>query len=173
MKFKFRTALRLAKNSVRPFSTLHAAVLGSFALILMFGLMSGSSGVGAQTTGMEMGPEGFRTPSNNIHCQVFAGDSGTAAELRCDMVEITNAVPNRPSSCELDWDKAFGISQDDQIGGRLCVGDTVRDDRLLVLEYGAIWQGHGFTCLSEQTGLTCFNARRHGFTLSKAAQKFF
>jgi hypothetical protein len=34
-------------------------------------------------------------------------------------------------------------------------------------------QAGGFTCCSEQTGLTCFNAAQHGFSLSRAAQRMF
>jgi hypothetical protein len=31
----------------------------------------------------------------------------------------------------------------------------------------------GFTCKSEQSGITCFNADRHGFSLSRAKQEVF
>jgi uncharacterized protein DUF6636 len=42
-----------------------------------------------------------------------------------------------------------------------------------VLAYGDIWQRAGFTCRSEQTGLTCFNAMQHGFGLSRSKQEVF
>jgi hypothetical protein len=42
-----------------------------------------------------------------------------------------------------------------------------------VLAYGEVWQRAGFTCRLEQTGLTCFNAMQHGFSLARAEQKVF
>ena len=55
----------------------------------------------------------------------------------------------------------------------VCHGDTVRDPALPVLAYGEVWQRGGFTCRSEQSGLTCFNAMQHGFSLARAEQKVF
>jgi hypothetical protein len=49
----------------------------------------------------------------------------------------------------------------------------VIDKALPVLAYGEVWQRGGFTCKSEQTGITCFNADRHGFSLSRAKQEVF
>ena len=40
-------------------------------------------------------------------------------------------------------------------------------------ELVSLWQRAGFTCRSEQTGLTCFNAMQHGFSLARAEQKVF
>ena len=44
---------------------------------------------------------------------------------------------------------------------------------LPVLGYGDVWQRGGFTCKSEQTGVTCFNADRRGFSLARAKQEVF
>jgi hypothetical protein len=49
----------------------------------------------------------------------------------------------------------------------------VQDNGLPVLPYGQSWQRAGLTCLSEQSGVSCRNARGHGFTLSRAAQRVF
>ena len=54
---------------------------------------------------------------------------------------------------------------------RLCHGDTVMDKALPVLGYGEVWQRGGFTCTSEQAGMTCFNADRRGFSLARAKQE--
>jgi hypothetical protein len=35
------------------------------------------------------------------------------------------------------------------------------------------WQCGGFTCKSEPSGITCFNADRNGFSLSRSEQKAF
>jgi hypothetical protein len=55
----------------------------------------------------------------------------------------------------------------------LCYGDTVLDKTLPVLAYGEVWQRGGFTCTSEQSGITCSNADRHGLALSWAKQEVF
>jgi hypothetical protein len=113
---------------------------------------------------------GLQTPSGNIHCQVFAYDRQTS--LRCDIGQIATH-PQRPADCELEWGDAFEVSVRGDNAQRICHGDTVRDKSLPVLGYGEIWQRSGFTCTSDQAGLTCFNADRHGFALSKAKQNIF
>ena len=112
---------------------------------------------------------GFRTPSNNIHCQLSESDS----YLRCDMKELSNALPPKPRDCDLDWGSTFGLAGDGEPGRRLCAGDTVADDALPVLGYGSSWDRAGYKCKSEQSGLTCVNASGHGFRLSKSRQELF
>jgi hypothetical protein len=112
---------------------------------------------------------GFRSPSGNIACMFFDYDNTNT--LRCDIREAA-VTARRPADCDLDFGRAFemesrGTSQ------RLCYGDTVMDPRLPHLPYGEVWQHGGFTCTSAQTGVTCFNADRHGFSLSRAKQELF
>lgn len=118
----------------------------------------------------QSGPAAFQSPSKNIACQFFTTDDRRNV-LRCDIREMAT-TPRRPADCDLEWGHAFELSSK---GGatRLCYGDTVLDDSLPVLAYGQVWQRGGFTCNSEQTGLTCFNADRHGFSLSRAKQELF
>ena len=104
----------------------------------------------------EGGLSGFRTPSDNIHCMLDNLEA-TAIKVRCDIREI-DRTPPRPSSCDGDYGHAFAIAADGQQGERWCVGDTTYDPSHPVLEYGQVWQMKGFTCRSEQTGLTCFNS---------------
>lgn len=114
-------------------------------------------------------PTGFRSPSNNIACQYFGYDRQHT--LRCDIMEAT-VTARRPADCDLEWGKAFEMrSRGSAI--RLCYGDTVMDKALPVLAYGEAWQRGGFTCTSEQTGVTCFNTDRRGFSLSRAKQEAF
>ncbi len=47
------------------------------------------------------------------------------------------------------------------------------DPSLPLLAYGEVWQRGGFTCRSEQTGLTCFNAMQRGFSLARSKQEVF
>jgi hypothetical protein len=114
-------------------------------------------------------PAGFLSPSRNIACQVFT-DNGQGV-LRCDIMNI-DTRPRRPADCDLDYGHAFEISVKGS-AGRICAGDTVMDPSLPVLAYGEVWQRAGFTCRSEQTGLTCFNAMQKGFSLARARQEVF
>lgn len=114
-------------------------------------------------------PIGFLTPSKNIACQFFS-DNGQGV-LRCDIMSM-DARPHRPADCELDWGHAFEMSAKGA-AGRICAGDTVMDTSLPVLAYGEVWQRGGFTCRSEQTGLTCFNAMQRGFSLARGKQEVF
>jgi hypothetical protein len=115
--------------------------------------------------------EGFRSPTGNIHCQFFAIDGD--AVIRCDLRQVSTRSLPRPRSCDLEWGQAFEISGRATRGTPLCYGDTAQDDRLPVLPYGQSWQRAGLTCISEQSGVSCRNARGHGFTLSRAAQRVF
>ncbi|WP_448045695.1 DUF6636 domain-containing protein [Bradyrhizobium liaoningense] len=114
-------------------------------------------------------PTGFLTPSKNIACQFFT-DNGQGL-LRCDIMN-TDTRPHRPADCELDYGHAFEMSAKGN-AGRICAGDTVLDPSLPVLAYGEVWQRGGFTCRSEQTGLTCFNAMQRGFSLARGKQEVF
>lgn len=114
-------------------------------------------------------PIGFQTPSKNIACQFYT-DNGQGV-LRCDIMNMETRPP-RPANCDLDWGHAFEMSAKGN-PTRICAGDTVMDPSMPVLAYGEIWQRAGFTCRSEQTGLTCFNAMQHGFSLARAEQRVF
>lgn len=114
-------------------------------------------------------PVGFQSPSKNIHCQYFADDKQNA--LRCDLAAM-ETKPRRPADCDLDYGSAFAMNAKGP-AARACHGDTVMDPRLPVLGYGEVWQRGGFTCTSEQAGVTCFNVERRGFSLSRGKQDIF
>ncbi len=80
--------------------------------------------------------------------------------------------PKRPADCDLEYGQAFMM---DARGGaeRICYGDALTDKPLPVVGYGEVWQRGGFTCTVEETGVTCSNADRHGFSLSRAKQELF
>ena len=80
--------------------------------------------------------------------------------------------PRRPADCDLDYGGAFEMNAKGP-AARLCHGDTVMDSSLPVLGYGEVWQRSGFTCKSEPSGITCFNADRRGFSLARAKQEMF
>ena len=114
-------------------------------------------------------PTGFQSPSKNIACQYFDYDKQNS--LRCDIAAM-DTNPRPPADCDLDYGHAFEMNAKGP-AARICYGDTALDPTLPVLAYGEVWQRGGFTCKSEQTGITCFNADRHGFSLARAKQEKF
>ena len=112
----------------------------------------------------------FHTPSDNIHCMIATGDF---AAVRCDMLDLTQSFPKRPLDCDLDWGDAFEVGPNDRQGHVVCHGDTVINPDSMELGYGASATLGEFTCLSEKTGMTCQNARGHGFSIAKVRQKLF
>jgi len=139
-------------------------------------LMIASLIVSGSAIGGTPGLLGLKTPTGNIQCMIDdygLADGSYPPFLRCDIREMTTPLPPRPKGCEFDWGNAFSIAQADKVGQRMCVSDSVASDQWQTLDYGAVWQQLGFTCHSERTGLTCLNARHHGFTLSRASQKLF
>jgi hypothetical protein len=123
----------------------------------------------ADTAMAQAAPTGFQSPSKNITCQYFDYDKQNI--LRCDIAAM-DTKPRRPADCELDYGGAFEMNAKDP-AARICHGDTVMDPGLPVLGYGEVWQRGGFTCTSERTGITCFNADRRGFSLARAKQEVF
>ncbi|WP_408056465.1 DUF6636 domain-containing protein [Tardiphaga alba] len=69
--------------------------------------------------------------------------------------------------------RAFEIGVGSKSGIRICHGDTIMDPKLRVLNYDATFQHGGFTCKSEPSGVTCFNAGRHGFSIARGRQEVF
>jgi hypothetical protein len=116
-------------------------------------------------------PVGFRSPSGNIHCQYWKDEQG--ASLRCDMRAISNRLPPQPRDCDLDWGRAFEVTDKASPATRICHGDTVMNEALLVLAYGSEWWQGAFTCRSERSGVTCINGGGHGFELARASQRLF
>lgn len=118
---------------------------------------------------------GFRTPSNNIHCQLFVStdsDQSYPPTLRCDVMVIQNRPPPRPADCDLEWGQAFELNENGS-GRRICYGDTIMSQTLQILPYGSRWSEKGFTCLSETDGVACTNKKGAGFKLSRSSQQVF
>src|SRR5215213_5157839 len=112
---------------------------------------------------------GFQSPSKNIACQYFDYDKQNTP--RCD-IRGMETKPRRPANCDLDYGGAFEMNAKGP-ATRLCHGDTVMDKSLPVLAYSEVWQRGGFTCTSEQAGVTCLNTDRRGFSLARAKQEVF
>ncbi len=111
-------------------------------------------------------PRFFQTPSRNIGCIYAPASAGERAYLRCDIGGGLHPLPPRPKSCDLDW--GYGYSMFATGPARpFCAGDTARDPRAPVLQYGRTWRGGAFACLSRSVGLRCTNRSGHGFFLSR------
>ena len=125
--------------------------------------------IGAGVARAQSDNAGFQSPSRNISCMVFP--DGNKRAIRCD-ITVMDTKPKRPADCELEYGQAFMM---DVRGSaeRICYGDALTDKPLPVVSYGQVWQRGGFTCTVEQTGVTCFNTDRHGFSLSRAKQELF
>ena len=114
-------------------------------------------------------PTGFQSPSKNIACQYFDYRQAEHAPLRHRRDGNTAAAPRR-----LRTRLRRRLRDERQRPRRPHLPRRHRDGPSLpVLAYGEVWQRGGFTCKSEQTGMTCFNAERRGFSLSRAKQKVF
>lgn len=112
---------------------------------------------------------GFQSPSKNIACMYFEFDGHKA--LRCDIGDKVWRLP-KPANCEQDWGNSLEVDAKGAAGPS-CAGDTQIGQPLAILPYGEVWQRSGITCKSEESGITCFNADRHGFSLSRAKQEVF
>jgi hypothetical protein len=112
---------------------------------------------------------GFQSPSKNIGCMYSEYDGHKS--LRCDVGDKSWRLP-KPASCEQEWGNSFEVDAKGPAGPS-CTGDTQIGQPLRVLPYGEVWQRGGITCKSEDSGITCFNADRRGFSLSRAKLEVF
>lgn len=109
----------------------------------------------------------FQTPSHNIGCIYLSGfGDSDRPYLRCDIGGGLHPLPPRPKGCDLDWGYGYAMSDTDR-PKPLCAGDTARDPRAPVLQYGRSWHRGPFTCVSRTSGLRCVSRAKHGFVLSR------
>jgi hypothetical protein len=116
--------------------------------------------------------DGFRTPSGNIVCMASGPMAGQPAEVRCDILQMSNRPPPRPRSCQEDWGDAFVLNTTGP-GRRICHGDTVNDPSLPVLGYRRSWTRYGITCVVQTSGVSCTNRSGRGISLARAGQGLY
>jgi hypothetical protein len=112
----------------------------------------------------------FRSPTGNINCMIYSDPSGATA--RCDLSELVPSYSRAPAGCEFDWGNSFAVEERGK-GYLACVSDAVGGPGASVLRYGQAISLGGISCVSAETGMTCTNAKGHGFSVSKAKQKLF
>ncbi len=110
---------------------------------------------------------GIQSPSGHIACLLT--DDPVAA--RCDVQNAHWSAP-KPARCTM----AYGDSA--EVGTRkadlTCHSDTVFGaPDLVTLPYGQSAKYHDLYCTSRTTGITCWNALGHGFTVSRESYKLF
>ena len=107
----------------------------------------------------------FLTPSGNIGCGYSSGMGPRS--LRCDIASGLKPRPRRPKDCvHLNWGDSYTMN----VNGRpivTCHGDTEIIKGSKVIAYGKTWSRGGFECRSRASGLTCKNASRDGWFLSR------
>jgi hypothetical protein len=112
----------------------------------------------------------FRSPTGNINCAIYSDKAGASA--RCDLRELVPSYTRPPQGCEFDWGSSFAV--DDRGKGYLaCVSDAVGGPGAAVLRYGQAISLGGISCVSAETGITCTNAKGHGFSVAKAKQSLY
>ncbi len=110
----------------------------------------------------------FQTPSKNIGCVYVKPFAATDKPyLRCDIGGGLHPLPPRPKSCDLDWGYGYQLAGATGRAAPFCAGDTARDPKAPVLQYGRTWRRGPFTCVSQTIGLRCRNRAGHGFFLSR------
>ncbi len=114
---------------------------------------------------------GFQTPTGNIHCMYEAPSGSAGGAVRCEVKGYTGKRPNKPSSCDFDWAPGAYITSSGKAQVFLCISDTVRDERNPTLAYGSTWKRGTFACTVAQSGVTCRNAKKSGFVVSRASIK--
>lgn len=134
--------------------------LAPLVAVLLAGLAVATPSAPARTA------PGFQSPTRNIGCVI---DSASA---RCDIARHDWPSPRKPASCELDYGDGLAISRSGRRGAFVCAGDTVLNAGG-VLAYGRSITRGGITCTSRASGVTCRNARGHGFRVSRSSYRRF
>lgn len=116
------------------------------------------------------GITGFRSPSGNIVCSMFAARSDSAAAVRCDVYEHTWKVPPKPADCDLDWGSIATLTAGRKATMGACASDAAGGGPALAYDH-AIRVGT-LQCASYRTGVECVQiGTTHGFFISKASYR--
>jgi hypothetical protein len=116
----------------------------------------------------------FRSPSGNLDCRL---DDQAVDEVRsvvgCHAYEHDFAAPQTPADCEGDLVPAVWLGMDDVVMYGWCSGDPFAVAQE-TLPYGSATAVGDFACLSEASGVTCWNVKsKHGFVISRESYRVF
>lgn len=109
----------------------------------------------------------FLTPSRNIGCAI------STASVRCDIIEQSYDLPEKPDDCDGDYGKSVSVGLEG-IASFVCVTDTVVDPGAPVLQYGTSTEVGDFGCTSTEEHIACYHlGSEHGFELSRESPALF
>lgn len=156
------------------------SVLVLLFVVLLMGRLSGdgrqsaadaspTSGVetpGAEPTATpEADPQYFTSPSGNIVCAL------TADSADCGISSFQYDAEDA-ASCE--GDGAGGHLRVEPAGSSMPCDPLVVVGDVPVLDYGETAEAHGYSCLSERSGVTCrHDESGYGFTVARASYRLF
>src|SRR5262245_38929530 len=103
---------------------------------------------------------GFLTPSGNIDCT--AGPAWRRHVVGCTVCSEANRTRGQ---------KVWAMGPTGRVVVGYIRGNAATD--LPKLGYGRSWSWRAIVCRSASVGLTCTNRDRHGFFLSREAQRVF
>jgi hypothetical protein len=130
-----------------------------------FAVIAAGAATAMSCTTSDLHGTGFQTPSRNIACELdehaAVGPFKGQRTLFCVVFSASGARGQRT------WlMRSTGRARATWVAGNIAT-------EVPVLAYGRSWSFKGFRCRSRRTGLTCRNKSRHGFFLSKQAQRIF
>ncbi|RZT85482.1 serine/threonine protein kinase [Pseudonocardia sediminis] len=115
----------------------------------------------------------FRSPTGNISCLIGSESGGGGDGVRCDVTERTWQVPPAPADCPLAYGTGVALAGSGA-ATLTCVGDTVADPSLPVLDYGRAIRRGDVVCASREDGVACRNgSTRHGFTVARTSYRLY
>ena len=152
-------------------------LIGSlFAISLVF-----TSTVGLSA---EIEFEYFSSPSKNINC-IYENSRGDTPvlQVRCDIMQFKPTLNLRPietkesieifGHCTKDKMRAFTIDINSTETKVTCPSDAPISINQPILPYNHSWQKNGLACVSQTSGMRCYNNLGHGFFLSRNQQSIF
>jgi hypothetical protein len=113
----------------------------------------------------------FETPSGNISCEynTFSDTEGNEiVAMGCVLYDI-NLGSDAEGLCDLDVSVVGFLVARTGRAGYGCF-DPNEFEEAVVLPYGKSFRRGGITCTSSKSGLTCKNASRRGFKISRSSQ---
>ena len=116
----------------------------------------------------------FSSDNGNIQCGGYSQySSGIVCEIyqRQDNIQPHTA---RPEACGNGDDWGYRFALDDRGEARaFCVNDKLTTLNSTPLANGATQRRKNWQCTSLSHGITCQNADKHGFTLTRTQQRLF
>ena len=112
----------------------------------------------------------FRSPTGNIGCLI------TTERVQCEIAEHDFALPPESTPCvQSDWVASLQVTSTAGTAPTVgaCQSDTVLG-AAHELPYGTASVIGDFACLSQESGMTCWNqVTRHGFSVARANYAVF